>query len=88
MFFIDKTIIIIYISYLDMFLKYHMLSFIKPKYYSRNSNKLFSSEQKIKDILNEKLTPTKLEVKDTSGGCGSMYDIFVESPLFKVKMLL
>jgi hypothetical protein len=24
-------------------------------------------------------------VTDTSGGCGSMYDIAVESPLFKVR---
>ena len=57
------------------------------------------------EIITEKLSPTKVDVKDTSGdmnymflqfvpllktfsasgGCGAMYDIYVESPLFKVK---
>lgn len=30
------------------------------------------------------LEPTKLEIIDKSGGCGAMFDIFVESSVFKV----
>ena len=41
-------------------------------------------EQKITDVLTTVLEPTKLEVVDTSGGCGAMYKIRVESQLFHV----
>ena len=43
-----------------------------------------SAEARITEILTEKLKPTRLIVKDTSGGCGAMYDINIESPIFKV----
>ncbi|KAF3924769.1 hypothetical protein ABW21_db0200088 [Orbilia brochopaga] len=33
--------------------------------------------------LAEKLTPTRLDVRDISGGCGSMYAVEIESPLFR-----
>lgn len=37
------------------------------------------------DILKSSLQASNVKVTDTSGGCGSMYDIAVESPLFKVR---
>lgn len=40
-------------------------------------------EQKIYDILNKSFSPNKLDVRDVSGGCGSMFAITVESALFK-----
>lgn len=39
----------------------------------------------IQDILQRELSPAKLVVKDISGGCGSMFDIAVESTAFKVR---
>mmetsp|Transcript_27611 Transcript_27611/g.35674 ORF Transcript_27611/g.35674 Transcript_27611/m.35674 type:complete len:127 (+) Transcript_27611:85-465(+) len=39
-------------------------------------------------LLEEKLQASKVEVKDISGGCGSMYSILVESQLFKGKGLV
>ena len=32
----------------------------------------------------KELSPTKVVVEDISGGCGSMYNVNVESPLFAV----
>lgn len=40
-------------------------------------------EQKIWKKLNDALSPTKLEVQDISGGCGSMYGIEILSDKFK-----
>ncbi|WPK23938.1 hypothetical protein PUMCH_001188 [Australozyma saopauloensis] len=40
-------------------------------------------ERKIFDILASKFSPKKLDVKDVSGGCGSMFAISVESEAFK-----
>ncbi|GEQ67817.1 hypothetical protein JCM33374_g1483 [Metschnikowia sp. JCM 33374] len=40
-------------------------------------------EQKIYDMLQERFTPQKLDVRDVSGGCGSMFAILVESEQFK-----
>lgn len=40
-------------------------------------------EKKIFDILKNKFEPVNLEVKDVSGGCGSMFSIVVESGKFK-----
>lgn len=51
---------------------------------SRQFCSVRGAEVEISRILTEKLQPTKLDVKDTSGGCGSMYDIQIESPLFQV----
>eukprot|EP01041_Mallomonas_annulata_P013447 gene13447-28507_t len=56
-----------------------------------SSKRLFSStpgptsdlEKRISDILRNALNTTKLVVLDTSGGCGAMFNITVESPLFK-----
>ena len=46
------------------------------------------AESMIRSILEKELTPTKLEVQDTSGGCGAMFNIVVESPKFKGKTLV
>ncbi|ODQ82517.1 hypothetical protein BABINDRAFT_31158 [Babjeviella inositovora NRRL Y-12698] len=40
-------------------------------------------EKKIFGILQEKFQPEKLQVKDVSGGCGSMFAILVEANAFK-----
>lgn len=40
-------------------------------------------EQKIFDILNSHFAPKNLDVRDVSGGCGSMFAITVESAKFK-----
>lgn len=40
-------------------------------------------EQKIYDILNKNFNPKNLDVRDVSGGCGSMFAITVESAQFK-----
>lgn len=40
-------------------------------------------EQKIYDILHSHFSPTNLDVRDVSGGCGSMFAITVESSQFK-----
>lgn len=47
------------------------------------STAMDSYEQKIFDKLLAQFEPTKLEVKDVSGGCGSMFAILVESSKFK-----
>ena len=57
----------------------HSFGFIRRQFCSMGAVEL-----EISRILTEKLQPTKLDVKDTSGGCGAMYDIQIESPLFKV----
>lgn len=57
--------------------------------YTAISRRLLSSppmeayEQKIYDILQEQFSPKKLDVRDVSGGCGSMFAILVESEKFK-----
>ncbi|KRZ99511.1 uncharacterized protein AC631_04730 [Debaryomyces fabryi] len=40
-------------------------------------------EKKIFGILKESFQPKNLQVKDVSGGCGSMFAILVESEKFK-----
>jgi len=40
-------------------------------------------EKKIYDKLKTHFNPTNLQVKDVSGGCGSMFAILVESNQFK-----
>ncbi|KAF3991618.1 hypothetical protein FT663_01455 [Candidozyma haemuli var. vulneris] len=42
-----------------------------------------SYEQKIYDILKDHFDPSTLQVRDISGGCGSMFAITVESSKFK-----
>ncbi|KUJ19237.1 bola-like protein [Mollisia scopiformis] len=44
---------------------------------------LDAAEKDIFDVLNRELEPDKLEVKDVSGGCGSMYAIEVTSERFR-----
>ena len=44
---------------------------------------LFSS----KEVLIKAFSPTQVTVSDVSGGCGSMYNIFVESHAFQVSLL-
>jgi stress-induced morphogen len=45
-------------------------------------------ESKINSILEAELKPSKLEVKDTSGGCGAMFDIKVSSTKFAGQSLV
>ncbi|KGQ84451.1 hypothetical protein MG5_05069 [Candida albicans P57072] len=40
-------------------------------------------ESKIYNILQQELNPVNLKIKDVSGGCGSMFSIFIESEKFK-----
>ncbi|ODV79455.1 bola-like protein [Suhomyces tanzawaensis NRRL Y-17324] len=40
-------------------------------------------EEKIYNILKQEFDPKNLQVKDVSGGCGSMFAISVESTKFK-----
>lgn len=49
----------------------------------RRWNSMDAYERKVYDILKENFTPKNLEVKDVSGGCGSMFAILVESEKFK-----
>jgi len=44
---------------------------------------LDDAERHIYNKLTAELQPTKLEVQDISGGCGSMYGIQVESERFR-----
>eukprot|EP00611_Tribonema_gayanum_P031742 TRINITY_DN9246_c0_g3_i4.p1 TRINITY_DN9246_c0_g3~~TRINITY_DN9246_c0_g3_i4.p1 ORF type:complete len:136 (-),score=34.95 TRINITY_DN9246_c0_g3_i4:125-472(-) len=42
-----------------------------------------SQEKAMETLLGKELKATKVTVEDISGGCGSMYSIAIESPLFK-----
>ena len=56
------------------------------RYLSESGNPPTSNpaEMKLIDILKEKFpSATDIAVVDISGGCGSMYEVFVESPDFK-----
>ncbi|KAF1354351.1 bola-like protein [Lizonia empirigonia] len=44
---------------------------------------LNEAELHVFNKIKGELVPTKLEVQDISGGCGSMYAIEIESPKFK-----
>ncbi|ESZ95796.1 hypothetical protein SBOR_3813 [Sclerotinia borealis F-4128] len=44
---------------------------------------LDEAEKKIWDLLYSELSPTKLQVQDISGGCGSMYGIEIVSEKFR-----
>ncbi|KAK5137873.1 hypothetical protein LTR08_006642 [Meristemomyces frigidus] len=44
---------------------------------------LNEAERKIFDTIRQELQPTKLEVQDISGGCGSMYALDIVSEQFK-----
>ena len=41
------------------------------------------AESDIWELLHKELEPTRLEVKDVSGGCGSMYAIEIQSERFR-----
>nr|QZX63212.1 BolA-like protein 3 [Halisarca dujardinii] len=45
-------------------------------------------EKRIYELLTSSLLPTKLSVKDISGGCGSMYEIDVASAKFQGRRLV
>lgn len=42
-------------------------------------------EKKLAEILKNKFSASQITVKDISGGCGAMYEIFVESEDFRGK---
>ncbi|GMG26125.1 unnamed protein product [Ambrosiozyma monospora] len=50
---------------------------------SSGLNGMDDYESKIYQILEERLEPKSLSVRDVSGGCGSMFAISVESGKFK-----
>eukprot|EP00735_Rhodelphis_limneticus_P011852 TRINITY_DN5006_c0_g1::TRINITY_DN5006_c0_g1_i1::g.24885::m.24885 TRINITY_DN5006_c0_g1::TRINITY_DN5006_c0_g1_i1::g.24885 ORF type:complete len:124 (-),score=-8.74,sp/P39724/BOL3_YEAST/53.62/4e-20,BolA/PF01722.13/3.4e-18 TRINITY_DN5006_c0_g1_i1:177-548(-) len=47
-----------------------------------------SGEAQIAEKLKTTLQPSTLLVEDMSGGCGTMFSITIESPLFKGKSLV
>ncbi|CAI2162361.1 12236_t:CDS:2 [Funneliformis geosporum] len=58
------------------------------RYYTNNAlnsqtEKLSKGEKSLFDKLHSKLKPTRLNVEDISGGCGSMYAIEISSESFK-----
>ncbi|KAJ3025033.1 UNVERIFIED_CONTAM: hypothetical protein HDU68_007542 [Siphonaria sp. JEL0065] len=62
---------------------------------SRSSFRLFTTpagltegELRIHTLLKAALTPSKLNVKDVSGGCGAMYAVEVASEQFKGQTLV
>ena len=68
--------------------------FTRSSSYFESSSRAFSSassigrESLMKSLLVDKLKATKVELKDTSGGCGEFYQLYVESPLFFAKPML
>ncbi|EGF79770.1 hypothetical protein BATDEDRAFT_89441 [Batrachochytrium dendrobatidis JAM81] len=46
------------------------------------------SKQLLESLLTEKLSPSHLEVIDTSNGCGQSFDVLVVSSLFEGKSVL
>ncbi|XP_064394831.1 uncharacterized protein LOC135342081 isoform X2 [Halichondria panicea] len=80
-------------------LKIHQRFFLFPKQvYSQTfrwihistprPSAMTDGEKKIADILTNELEPKFLKVRDISGGCGSMYEICIDSDLFKGKRIL
>ncbi|KAJ3084439.1 bola-like protein [Rhizoclosmatium globosum] len=53
------------------------------RYSTAGPSTLTAGEQRIHALLQSKLSPVKLNVKDVSGGCGSMYAVEVASAQFK-----
>ncbi|EGW29937.1 uncharacterized protein SPAPADRAFT_63561 [Spathaspora passalidarum NRRL Y-27907] len=53
------------------------------RHYSTPPDSMDEYESKIYGILEKEFTPSNLEVKDVSGGCGSMFAILIESQKFK-----
>ena len=47
-----------------------------------------TAEDRIKSILDATFKPTKLVVQDTSGGCGAMFNIEIESTAFSKKNIV
>ncbi|KAL0487039.1 BolA-like protein [Acrasis kona] len=46
------------------------------------------SKSEFEEILKDRLQTTHLEVEDNSGGCGTMFSVYIVSPLFEGKSLL
>lgn len=55
----------------------------KVRFYSEVNDAMDDYERKIFDMLKLEFNPANLEVRDVSGGCGSMFAILVESEKFK-----
>lgn len=45
-------------------------------------------EREITRILTSKLSPSYIEVRDISGGCGSMYEVWIDSEQLTGKRLI
>lgn len=53
-------------------------------WYSTSNTANVVSEEQIKTILNKRFSnAVDIKVEDVSGGCGAMFDIYVEAPEFK-----
>eukprot|EP00057_Strongylocentrotus_purpuratus_P004755 XP_003729372.1 PREDICTED: bolA-like protein 3 [Strongylocentrotus purpuratus] len=62
-----------------------MLTALQPRGLSGVQDAM-DRERRIKSVLQEKFpTATDIQVEDISGGCGAMYQIHVESDVFKGK---
>ncbi|GAB5031302.1 bola-like protein [Nannochloropsis oceanica] len=53
-----------------------------------NSAESLAREERMRTLLTEHFKPTNLLIQDVSGGCGAMYNMEVESELFKGKTLV
>ncbi|XP_031561999.1 bolA-like protein 3 [Actinia tenebrosa] len=49
---------------------------------------LTDAEKKLAEILASKIDATYIKVRDISGGCGAMYEISVESEVFKGRRMV
>jgi len=67
-----------------------LISSVLRKYESKFQSKRFIVTDKEIDKLlrSSPLKPTHIDVKDTSGGCGAFFEIFVESSEFNGKTLI
>ena len=74
------------------FSQFNMFSLSKPKFNeSDNTNLQTESEQRqnaMKILLENQFSPTHLNIKDVSGGCGAFYHILIVSDKFAGKLTL
>jgi stress-induced morphogen len=66
------------------------LYFLHSRKFHRVSSlfQVTEGEKRIIELIKTSLSPSKLSVKDISGGCGSMYEIDVTSSMFKGRRLV
>eukprot|EP00761_Pharyngomonas_kirbyi_P000286 gb/GECH01000286.1/.p1 GENE.gb/GECH01000286.1/~~gb/GECH01000286.1/.p1 ORF type:complete len:191 (+),score=54.20 gb/GECH01000286.1/:1-573(+) len=62
----------------------HKTSFVRY-YSSSEENAGTEQEAKLKQMLTEELNPVACYVRDVSGGCGAMFQIYIAAEIFKGK---